>query len=410
MAEECTKAFGRYLKTLRERRKLSLENVRSLSQTFPDQINKGYLSRCENGHQRLSFSKVIPLSRIYEVPADVLVERMELDMELDRVGGPETEGLEFGELARSARTSLTRGCLIDAYAFARDAVPRAPIDPLSESLRDSKEQVVVAYMNCASMARALGRFRFALHEYLYLSSTGDFGPRLYPVILERIATTSAALRDFDLAEKYGELALQAAEEADDQEFLGYIYSSRGRLAIRQSNPALAAEFYKKAHAVYKEVGLDAECATVLNNLSQCYFDMSRFRAARYAAEAASSIGLAHKQQRAFALSQIMLGELDERARKSSEAVKRWKRAVEISKQTRDRELRFKAEFVLLRHSLKTRELAVARAIERRLRKLALWVSADTPELEEFRNLVVEHAQVFGTSVVTSQSPQRSLRN
>ena len=106
MAENCTKAFGRYLKTLRERRGLSLDAVHSLSQTFPDVINKGYLSRCENGHQKLAFAKVIALSRIYEVPADVLVDRMELDMELDRVGGPETEGKTFKELAKAGSTAL----------------------------------------------------------------------------------------------------------------------------------------------------------------------------------------------------------------------------------------------------------------------------------------------------------------
>ena len=86
MAETCDKAFGRYLRTLRERRGLTLDAVVSLSQTFPDIIHKGYLSRCENGFQKPAFSKIIALSRIYEVPADVLVERMELDMELDRVG------------------------------------------------------------------------------------------------------------------------------------------------------------------------------------------------------------------------------------------------------------------------------------------------------------------------------------
>jgi transcriptional regulator with XRE-family HTH domain len=110
VAESCDKAFGRYLRTLRERRRLTLDDVSSLSHTFPESISKGYLSRCENGHQKPAFSKVIALSRIYEVPADVLVERMELDLELDRVGGPDTEGLSFDELidrGRATRTSET---------------------------------------------------------------------------------------------------------------------------------------------------------------------------------------------------------------------------------------------------------------------------------------------------------------
>ena len=78
MAESSAVAFGRYLRTLRERRGLSLDDVDSLSKAFPDSIGKANLSRCENGRQRLAFSKMIALSRIYEVPSEVLVERMEL--------------------------------------------------------------------------------------------------------------------------------------------------------------------------------------------------------------------------------------------------------------------------------------------------------------------------------------------
>ena len=75
LAESCSTAFGRYLKALRERRGLSLDDVHSLSQTFPDKIQKAHLSKCENGRSRLAVSKLIPLSRIYEVPSDAIAER-----------------------------------------------------------------------------------------------------------------------------------------------------------------------------------------------------------------------------------------------------------------------------------------------------------------------------------------------
>ena len=52
MAESQNIAFGRYLRTLRKRRSLSLQDVASLSQAFAETLNKGYLSRCENGRQR----------------------------------------------------------------------------------------------------------------------------------------------------------------------------------------------------------------------------------------------------------------------------------------------------------------------------------------------------------------------
>lgn len=402
MAEECTQAFGRYLKTLRERRQLSLDNVRSLSQTFPDQINKGYLSRCENGHQRLSFSKVIPLSRIYEVPADVLVERMELDMELDRVGGPETEGKTFAELTKLARSSLTQGYLLNAYAFARDGIKRAPIDDVSPVFRDIDEQTVIGYMNCATMARALGRFRFALHEYVTVASTGKFGPKFYPVILERISSTSAALRDYSQAERYRELALMEAEASGDREYLGYIYGSCGQIALMQNQPQAALLCYQKAHNLYRQAGLEIECARTMNNMSQCFFDLKRHRASRRAAEAASNLAARLQQNRVQALSQIILGELDELSGNSTRAVERWKHAAGIARKTRDKQLRFKAEFVLFRHALKSGDSAVARAIQRRLLKAAPWISADTPELSEFRALMGSNEPPNINSVSRSQ--------
>ena len=119
MAEEWHLAFGRYLRTLRNRRGLSLQEVASLSQSFPDTVNKGYLSRCENGRQSLAFSKVIPLSRIYKVPADVLLERMELDQELERVGGPETEGMGFAELTGAGAKAMDEGRRWDAASRCR---------------------------------------------------------------------------------------------------------------------------------------------------------------------------------------------------------------------------------------------------------------------------------------------------
>ncbi len=93
MAENCAVAFGRYLRMLRERRGLSLDDVATMSRSLADPVDKSYLSRCENGRHGIGFSKAITLSRIYGVPTEVLAERLELDTELDRIGGPDTSGL-----------------------------------------------------------------------------------------------------------------------------------------------------------------------------------------------------------------------------------------------------------------------------------------------------------------------------
>src|SRR4030095_6168707 len=93
MADPSIVAFGRYLKIVRERRKLSLEDVAHLTKAYPEPVNKGYLSRVERGLNHVGFSKMVALSRAYEVPLDAFGERYALDLEVDRLRNPpETAG------------------------------------------------------------------------------------------------------------------------------------------------------------------------------------------------------------------------------------------------------------------------------------------------------------------------------
>jgi hypothetical protein len=72
-------------------------------------VEKGYLSRCENGHQSLALSKMIALSRIYEVPAEVLVERLELDLEVEKLGGRRRRTAASKNSPTLASPLLTKG-------------------------------------------------------------------------------------------------------------------------------------------------------------------------------------------------------------------------------------------------------------------------------------------------------------
>jgi transcriptional regulator with XRE-family HTH domain len=53
------------------RRKLSLEDVATLTKSYPEPINKGYLSRVERGLARVGFSKMVASSHAYDVSLDV---------------------------------------------------------------------------------------------------------------------------------------------------------------------------------------------------------------------------------------------------------------------------------------------------------------------------------------------------
>lgn len=72
--------FGRYLRRVREDRRLSLDAVEELTAGFPDRVTKSHLSRIENGSAVPSFSKMFSLSQIYGVPIAAMAERFEVDL------------------------------------------------------------------------------------------------------------------------------------------------------------------------------------------------------------------------------------------------------------------------------------------------------------------------------------------
>jgi len=211
MAESSAVAFGRYLRTLRERRGHSLDDVESLSRALPERIGKGYLSRCENGRQRVAFSKIITLCRVYDVPSEVLIERMELDLELDRVGGPETEGLGFEELTNRGKDAATLGASWEAYGYFRDAIPVAASSKVQERFRDPLEQSLCAIMNYTIVASQHGRHTLSLHELEYVRSTDGLGPRCSTILLELLSQRTRSFGDLRRARALSDQAVHSAD-------------------------------------------------------------------------------------------------------------------------------------------------------------------------------------------------------
>jgi transcriptional regulator with XRE-family HTH domain len=72
--------FGRYLRQIRESRRLSLDAVEEMTSGYPDRVTKSHLSRIENGSAVPSFGKLFALSQIYGVPISAMAERFEIDL------------------------------------------------------------------------------------------------------------------------------------------------------------------------------------------------------------------------------------------------------------------------------------------------------------------------------------------
>jgi len=385
VATSSTVAFGQYLRTLRERRGLSLDDVATLSRTFADPVEKGYLSRCENGHQSLALSKMIALSRIYEVPAEVLVERLELDLEVEKLGSPETTGLSFEELTIKGAAAAKRGTKWEGYGYLRDAMHRRT-ETVMSGFRDLNEQYLCACMNFSTAAAALGRNAIALFELHCIQSAQDLSPEYEPVLYERLSRVHRAKGDRVRAIECADLAIRLARALPSTRNLGYTLEVRAALAKELSDLDGALRHYQLAFEAYTSAGREPERATTLLCIGDVYLNLHRHSAARRALAAAQEIAEPLGQQRTLAHIQVTLGDLMKERNDSHQAQAHWRAGLRIAHELRDHALKFKAEFRLFKQALEDRDASLSEPLARRLRKLLPWVPSDALELKEFRTL------------------------
>jgi tetratricopeptide (TPR) repeat protein len=386
MAESSAVAFGRYLRTLRERRGYSLDHVESLSKALPERIGKGYLSRCENGRQRLAFSKMITLCRVYDVPSEVLIERMELDLELDRVGGPETEGLGFEELTERGKEAAARGALWDAYGYFRDALPVAATSQVEARFKDALEQSLCAIMNHSVIVSRHGRHRSALYELEHVRSTDGLGPHCSTTLLELVSQRYRSLGDLQRARHFADEAVRNADALGSPLYQAFTYSDKALIESETEKHDAAIELYKDAFSLFQKVDFRPGASRVLLNLAQLYFDIGRMNSAKRALTAAERLGVENNFIRDRALVRILSGEIAVKEHAPKRAVKLWREALDIAMQLHDPVLRFKAEFQLYKHALSSGDRTLASSLRRLLRRRATWVPENLDELVEFRSL------------------------
>ncbi len=380
-------ALGRYLRELRERKGLSLARVSQLLQSSPEAIDKGTLSRLEHGQQTPSIFKLGPLSRIYEISADALLERMELDREVDRVLGPETAGKSYDELHRAGAASLVRGNRKwDAYAYFRDALPLA---------RDDKK--VGAWINLVTAIRSLGKYALALHELRELEATVELGAGQRALVHERMSACCRCLGDMKHAEKYAESATAQALELGDSRTLAYAHCARAGAAIDQEQWTIANDYLLKALAAYRDGAGQQSLllpspsfeAQALLMLAECSFNLRNLSRTRRLTLAAKRMSEEHDLPLGLAYSELLLGWIDEGAGRVERALERWRRASALAAQINYPRIAFTAEVEIFRQARLAGDVARARASRRRLERLVPWIPRSIPAYSRFKQLVDE---------------------
>jgi transcriptional regulator with XRE-family HTH domain/lipopolysaccharide biosynthesis regulator YciM len=385
-------AFGKYLKILRDRRKLSLSDVATLTKSYPEPVGKGYLSRVERGLARVGFSKMVALSRAYDVSLDALGEKLSLDLEVDELkNAPVTSGKTFGELTEEGIDFNQRGFIWHCYATIRDALPRAGSDPLHGRHRTHHEQVTRATLSHGIAARATGRYALAVGEFDFVREHLDaLSDEAKPIVFQQSAIAKQRLGAVAEANLLADQAIELAKVAPEQKHLGDALETRGLLAAQATDHGVAITVLQEAFAAYKAVDRRVDCARTLNNLAQSYFELRRFKAARTALGAADRLATQLSADAIRARSRILLGEIEALEGNGKRASALWHDAIEIARRTRDTVAHFKAEFQLFKLSIGQGNLTAANALGRRLNRMTPWISRSEPEIAEFVRLFAIH--------------------
>lgn len=404
MAEKMLLAFGRYLKLVRERRKLSLEDVATLTKSYPEPINKGYLSRVERGLARVGFSKMVALSRAYEVPLDAFGEKLALDLEVDQLrDAPDTKGKTFGELTKAAIKFRQRGLRWHWYASVRDAVAVARELPVWPTFRDLDEQITLAGASLGGAASSLGRYRLAETEFeIALFRIGTLSPDNAPLVFQLMATVKRRTGHVDDATRLATKAVQLAQDSPNQKYLGDALDLQAVIASQLGRHEDSVQLSQQAIVALKKSGREPDCARILNNIAQAYFDLGRLKASRHAAIAADRLATRVEDDSARSRSRILLGEIELREGRQKSASDLWHEAAELARKTHDSVVLFKAEFQMFKMAISQGNKTIVHALGRRLDRMTPWISPSEPEIPEFRALYAIHRKPKQRSVAAAQ--------
>jgi transcriptional regulator with XRE-family HTH domain len=391
LAEKAATAFGHYARMLRRDRGLSLHAVCRLLQDSFGSIDKGSLSRLERGQQELSVIKISSLSRVYGISPEVLIERMELDREVEDRGGPDTAGRTIDELLELGRqVHGGQSKKLEAYAYFRDATLLAD----REGPTQDNETLERLRFNLAAAARGLGKNRLALEELSRLEKTIRCKP-LHPAVLERIAHCHRCLGEFDAAERNAQTAIEEALLSEDYRTAAYAYNCLANVNMaRAGDPDLTIDLLSKALRAGRSATNDKSTLkptvafeiSTLNLLAETYLKIDRDEAARRTATAARRMSIEHDVPSGRAYADLFLGRIEERLGIWDRAGARWNDASSVARKTGIKRLIFCIEFYRYRLALRRGEQSRAKAIARQLDSLLPWIPDHLPLIDEYREI------------------------
>lgn len=249
------RSFGRYLRQIREDRRLSLDAVEERSFGFPGRVTKSHLSRIETGQAVPTFPRMFTLSRIYGVPITQLAERFDLDLRTEMFP---PHSADISDALTRARAYIEAGRYAESLQML-DAARNA-------ELRADSKRTAKIHLGRITCLLHLGSYHSAKDEAELFLSRPKIPVEQRISGLYHLAQSGYRLGRFPVAE----LALAEAQRhlrqlEEEHPHHAMLAMLQGNLAIQMDQPAEAAQAYRQALQKFElqDNGFEA-CRTRLN--------------------------------------------------------------------------------------------------------------------------------------------------
>ena len=379
MPQKGSVRFGRFLRSLREEHRLTLEQVQELSAAYPTRISSAYLCRCEKGLARPGADRLSVLARIFGTNTGFLLHRLETDEELEGLASEDMTKSSPEELLHRGRQLAERGDLRAALACFRGAEEQA-----SGASSGTAMHVPQARLSMAVTLHRLAKYELAHQEAerAYAVMPIDSVDRLCPVLL--MAICQQRLGNVPMAELFLNVVsphvaqLPLGDQADIHLFRGNLHYEKG--AFRE-----AVRSYRQAAAMYRDLEDLIGEARARKNAANVYARLRAFVRAFVQGEAALQLSKRALDNQQIARCLLALGEIHYRAGEAAIACRRLLESIERARSGDYQDVLFASYFYLWKMEVEAGQ-RTASSTRRILRTILPKLQETLEEATEFRRL------------------------
>ena len=376
-----SRRFGRYLRRVREERKLSLDSVEEMTLGYPERITKSHLSRIENGQAVPTFPRMFALSQIYGVPISSLAERFEIDLKYQLVPA-EVSSQSDKEILQNCTELRSSGAYSECLQLCEFLLDRwSDQDADGESLHEKLVDLRLLRVACLIH---LDRFILAKDECENLLSV-ELTPEQQAFAVQTFSVCCYRLGKYTMALMAIERAKQEIAEAGlSDNVVAHLATIEGNLLAITGQVEKAINAYKNALEKYEKLGIRHEVCRVRLNLCSALIELGKYKHARRNLVEALQEAEAGGFQRQAALAISNLGLVAYREGSLQMAESQFLRSNSIARPREYLTVVYRNCYYLWRIAQVKGDQPGVRVHERTLRTYLSRVESHLPEVEKYR--------------------------